>query len=293
MCELEDWLINGLAQPDDCLTDELVTPLLWRCNKPWLLHTCQFLGCCLINDYLYIVVLLQECCRELVVDITLDKVARDACLLLAPHHEHYLLCTHDCLKTHSDGHLGHLVRIREELILSLAAAVAQLHHACCRVLVATRLVEAYLAELAHAHNHEVYIAIHSLLILLAVVIHSLNWHCAIREVDVGRVDINKLEEILVHSVVTALWRLGRHWVELIEAVHLNIGKAYLACVIAFHQFVVKTERSAACRKAEHKGLVTLVSLDGIHHNICSTEHTLLLLRTYSCRYFLELADALY
>ena len=111
--------------------------------------------------------------------------------------------------------------------------------------VATGLVEAYLAELAHTHDHEVYIAVHSLLVLLAVVVHILLRYSAIREVDVGRVDINKLEEILVHSVVTALWRLGCHWIELIETVHLNIGKAYLACIIAFHQLVVETEWGAA------------------------------------------------
>ena len=159
--------------------------------------------------------------------------------------------------------------------------------------IAARFVETNLTKFAHTHYHEVDIAINLLLVLSAVLIEFIGWHCTVGEMNVCRVNVNELEKILIHSVVTALRRIGSHRIELIEAVDNHISEAYLARIVALHQFIVETKRCAAGGETEHEWFVAFMLFYSIDNDVGSPEHAITLLRTDSCRYFLELTYTLY
>ena len=293
MCQLQDRFVHYLAKPYYSLADKLVAPLLWRCHKPRLLDTRKFLCRSLINNDLDIGMVLQRCYRIFFGNLAFDKVICNLCLVLTPHHKHNLLSTHDCLHTHSDGTLRNLVRVREKLVLILARIVAQAHKACGRVSVAARFVESYLSKLAYSHDHEIDTAVHELFILFAILIDISGRHCSVREMYVCWIYVNIFQEILVHAMVTALWRFRCHRIELIKAIDNNIGKAHCASLVTVNEFGIKTEWSTAGRKAKHKRFVTFVFLYSIHHYVSNHINTLLFGRAYLGRNFLKLADTLY
>ena len=232
-------------------------------------------------------VLLQRCYGILLSNIAFDEIIRHLRFILAPHHEHNFLCAHYRLHAHCYCTLGHFVRVREELILILARVIAQAYKACCRVRIASRLVEAHLTKFTDTHNHDIDTSVDKLFILTAIVVYILRCHCSIGEMNIGWVNIDIFQKILVHTVVTALWRVGCHRIELVEAVNDNIGKAHFTGLITVDEFGVQAKRSAARRKTKHKRPFALMRLYGIHYNIGSHICALFLCRADLCRHLLE------
>ena len=217
------------------------------------------MGRIFVDDYLDVGVCLQVRGGQHRVDVPFDNLLDDIGLVLAPGHEDNLLGVHDGADTHRDGHLRGVLQSEEGTRLRLARVVVELYHTRARLGVGARLVEANLAVLAHADNHQVDVA-GGAVVRSAVLRNLVLGNRAVGNVDVLGQDVDVVEEILMDAVVAALLLARLDGVELVEAVDGHVAEADLALLVALYQLVVEAQRRAAGGQTQHEGCILVVDL---------------------------------
>ena len=105
LSQLEDRLVYFAAEPNDCLADQLGSPVARadcpRCDGPGQQGSGH-----LIRVEADVVVPLKECRRAGIVYRTFDDTLDHVCLVLSPRHEDDLTGSHHCPDTHGDGGFG-------------------------------------------------------------------------------------------------------------------------------------------------------------------------------------------
>ncbi len=250
ICQFQYRLVDDAAEPYDGLADEFGRPAAGA-YQPRRLLAREQAGGILVDDNLYVGVLLQVRGRHHVGYFALDHALHGIGLLFAPCHEDYPVGAHDRVESHGYGHFGRILQPEEERRLHLARVVGQLHQTRVRSDVRSRLVEADLPLLSHADNHQVDIA-HVLIESGAVLRYAVERNGAVGDMDVFGEDVYMVEEVLVYAVVAALLLGARYGVELVERVDGHTREADGAGAVASDQLAVESQRRASGGQTQHE-----------------------------------------
>ena len=133
-----------------------------------------------------------------------------------------------------------------------------------------------LCLLAHADNHQVHVRLGGVAVVAAVLRNLVEGHGSVGDVDVGGIDVDVVQKLLVDTIVAALLMVGSDGIELVEAVDFHVAERYLAGLVATNELAVEAQRRLAGSEAEDegggdavvgsgKGRGSLVGLDGGHN----------------------------
>jgi len=98
------------------------------------------------------------------------------------------------------------------------------------------------------------------LVFLTVCMHGVRRHRAARQVHVGRIDVDVVEEMLPHEAVIALKLMRLHWPILVEVERDHVSDRASRLSVQADEFVVDTHRRAAGGQPEHASLAAATGI---------------------------------
>ena len=258
--ELEDGLAEFAGEPDDGPFGELDVPrealLLDAADEPRGLDAGEFRARGGVEDEGRAGVLLEERCGDGVGDLPLDGPLHDDGLVLAEGQQEDAAGVKDGAHAHGDGPPGHVPLAEEVAGRVHPRHLVERDESRAALARRARLVEADVAGAAHAQDLDVDPAqvADLALVFLAEGRDLLASDGAAGHVGVRRVDVDVVEEVLLHEAAVALDRVGLHRPVLVEVERHDVAEAQLLLAVQAHELVVDRRGRAARRQAQHRHL---------------------------------------
>lgn len=208
--EFENGFVESLREPDNSLASKNRCPFDggWRVASagPRALNPAELRGSRLIHHNNGVGVGLKVTGRDAGGGLRLHHLGDNAGLALRESHHHDILCRHDARDTHGNRLLGDMLDAKEVTGSIDTGDTVKVNNTGTAVLSRARFVEADVAGLADAEELEVEAAVgqDELVIVEAVLLGQLVRHRPVRDVDVGRRDVDVLEKVLVHEPAALL-----------------------------------------------------------------------------------------
>src|SRR5207244_622760 len=188
------------------------------------------------------------------IGLALDRPLDDRCLVLARSDERDLARLHDRGDTHR-YRFGRNVVLTEEIARRIAAGdCIERNTTRAGVGARARLVEPNVAGLADAEYLQVDAArfLDRQLVLLAFLLDVVARDVALRNVDVLRLDVDVVKEVLPHEPVVAVDALRLHRVILVEIERHDVGEIEALLAVHLDQLAVDADRGATGGEAENR-----------------------------------------
>ncbi len=198
-------------------------------------------------------VLLKETRRNGLGNRPLEGLGDDAGFALAEGQHENPPGLEDRADAHGNGATGDVGLAEKVAGCVVAGELVQPDQTCRALEPAARLVEADVPGPAYAENLKVDPAGvgDRLLVRFAVLRHLIRFDRAIGYVDVGRVDVDMIEQVLRHEPPVALKLPWLHGIVLVEVERNHVGKAQLLLAVYTNQLGVQRHRRRTGRQAEN------------------------------------------
>ena len=256
--QLQDRLVQFLAEPYQCRTHLLVGPLAVG-YEPWMLDAGEVGSCAQVEDDVCIRMSLEEACWQCVSDVSFHYLLHDVSLLVAPSREIYFLGREQGSDTHGERARRNLLLGAEAVLHLLSGCVADEDETGYRLDAGTRFVGSDVTHSSDAQQSHVETTegLDALLVEAACILHSVLSHAAVEREDILWVDVNMVEEALL-QLVDALQRafLGNRIV-LVGVESNHVSETELLSLASFLQFIVDRCERKTCAQC-HYIILTLM-----------------------------------
>ena len=162
--------------------------------------------------------LLQDRCRDLLGDMSLHSLPDDRGLIDAPSHQDDLAGIEDRPDAHGDGHPRNHGDIRELIDIRQSRCIVQCHHAGDGIATGSRFVETDMTVQADPKDLEVDPAGFCDLLFIGggVFTDVFLVDRSVRDMDIGRIYIDVVEQMHLHEAMIALKGIRFHRVVFIQ-----------------------------------------------------------------------------
>ena len=252
--ELEDGRVDGAGEPEDGLPDHGRGPAD-RADEPGQVDAGEVGGGGLVEVDPGVVVILKEARGDRGGDGAFDGLGDDGGLALAEGHEDDLAGVEDRADAHGDGAGGHVLDAEEVAGGVHAGELVEPDHAGPAVGRGAGLVEPDVSRAADAQELDVDAAglLDGPLVPLAVGGDLLGGERAVGDVHVLRIDVDVVEEMLVHEPDVALQLVGLHREVLVEVERHHVLEREAFLLVQPHELVVHARRRRTRGEPEHGG----------------------------------------
>ena len=207
----QNGLFQLLAQADHRLTNQLIIPI-HLAHQPRVIRPGQFTGRTFINNKLHVRMHLQECCRNRIRHSSFHGSLDNRGFLLSPRHQNHSPGLHDRPDTHRNGFRGYQIPTTKILYRVFYRQVIQKHLPSLRRDKRARLVK---TDMPRTSNTQ-YLQVDSpssldlLLVIPTEFIYFIPFQRSVRDMNILRININMIKQMVVHEIMVALLRLFRH-----------------------------------------------------------------------------------
>ena len=159
---------------------------------------------------------------------------------------------------------GHLITALKETLVGLNGTLGQIHHVGLQAEVVAGLVEGDVAVMAHAQQLEVNAAQlrNEFIIGRTLGIGVLGQ--AVEHVGVLRMDVNMVEEIVLHEIAVALLMVGGQPEVLVQVDGAGLREGQVALLIPLHKLLIEPYGGTAGGQTQHAvGLVDHLRRDNV------------------------------
>jgi hypothetical protein len=262
--QLEDGLVGLLGKPHHGGHSGALSPA-HRPEQPRCGYPGERRSGCTIQKEGGIRVPLKKRGCHLVVDLAFDCPAHDVGFVLAGGKDQYLPGLEDRLHAHGDRFAGDVLLPEEVSRRVFPGDQVQGHHPGAALGSRARLVEADVAGSSYAQDLKVDSAggPDGVLVPLAFGLDLLPWKVAPEDVDIGRQDIQLVEQILPHEPVVGVNTPRVHRVVLVQVEGDHVPEGQSLLLVHPNELPVNSNGRGAGREPEH-GLQAL-GLAGADH----------------------------
>ena len=192
-----------------------------------------------VDDYVGILMRLQERCGQRVGDFLFHRFLYDVGLIFAPSSEENLTCAKDGRDAHGDrtGRNG-LLRAKAQRHFFARNGINK-YQARARSKHTTRLVRGDIAHTTHTKQHYINAAHvgNALLVLLATAVHHLLRHRSIERKHVFGGNVHMVEETFAQLGDAAMWVTLVQWEILVGIEHSHTRKAQSMLLVQLDKLV--------------------------------------------------------
>ena len=164
----------------------------------------NFGKCSLISNNRYIRVELQDGCRNFRCNRSKECFCYDVCLVFSAYNEENLFGTHDRTDSHGVCLSRNVISRSKEAFVCLDGAFLKVYTVCCLWKIFCRLVKTNMSIVSKTEELEIYTPERCNYFLVMCAFCLAVFFCAVRNIGIGRIDIDMIKQVLVHEIVVAL-----------------------------------------------------------------------------------------
>ena len=195
---------------------------------------------------------LQDACGHLGGDRAEEGLFDDLGLACAVDHHQHLACLHDGADAHGISLLGHQIHVAvKEALVGFDGLLGQVHAVGAQIKGIVGLVEADVTVMTDAQQLQIHAA-HAADDLVVALALGFGVHVgAVRQVDVGGVDVHMVEQVAVHKAPVAFRVLLGQAAVLVQIDGGDLRKIQIPLVVALHQLLIGANGGAAGSQTQH------------------------------------------
>ena len=250
--QLQDRLVQLLAEPYQCTAYQLVCPLA-VCYEPRMLDTCQVRSSAQVENYVCIRMSLEEASWQCVSDVSFYYLLHDFSLLVAPCCEVNTLGREQGSDTHGERARRNLLVGAEAVLHLLAGSIADEDQTGDRLDTRAWLVGSDITHSSDTEESDVETAegLDALLVEVTGILHCVLCHTAIQCEDVLWIDVNMVEETLLQLVDALQRTFLLYWIVLVSIEYYHVSETELLSLASSLQFLVDRCERQACAQCHH------------------------------------------